>query len=178
MSYFIFVRHAQSKGNAEGTVARADSPLSELGLTQAAQTGAALQGKGITRIACAPTSRAKQTAEIIAFELGIDAANIVVVDELRERDYGHLEGRPKEHPPEWYFSAEEKGVEPHHDLIDRMHAAFHKLHALSEGQGLLAIGSAVSGFVLRQVAQGKTELTAFDPFIQMENGSYAEVPID
>ena len=174
MSHFTFVRHAQSKGNAEGVVARPDSPLSELGITQAAQTGAALKDKGITHIACAPTARARQTAEIIAFELGINAHNISVIDELRERDYGHLEGQPKQHEEGWYFSAEEKGLEPHGELIMRMHTAFHKLHTLSAGQqGLLAIGSAVSGFVLRQVAQGKTDVTTFDPFVQMHNGAFA-----
>lgn len=178
MSHFIFVRHAQSQGNAEGAVARDDSPLSDLGLTQAAQAGLQLKDKGITRIVCAPTARARQTAEIIATELGMDPADIVVVDELHERHYGALEGQAKQHEAEWYFSAEEPGIEPHDQLITRMHNAFHKLHHLGQGEQLLAVGSAVSGFVLRQVAQGRVALAEFEAFTQMHNATFAEVPLD
>jgi broad specificity phosphatase PhoE len=66
-------------------------PLTDLGREQA-QAAAALVGKGITKIFSSPFARTKETAEIVARELGLDPAAIVYDDRLRELNFGELDG--------------------------------------------------------------------------------------
>lgn len=103
---FIFVRHGQSKANAEKVIADANSPLTEAGIEQARKTGMEVKDKEITLIVCSPYLRAQQTAETIAGELGIDLAHIKIMDELQERGLGVLEDNPKTQDGLWYFTDE------------------------------------------------------------------------
>ena len=119
MSDFIFVRHGQSQANADGIIADGHSPLTETGIVQARKTAGALRGSAVTRIACSPYLRARQTAETIAVELGIEVGSIVVVEELRERGLGACEGKPKGQLSAWYSQSDDGDLEPKQDLLDR-----------------------------------------------------------
>ncbi len=66
---FYFVRHGESEGNTQGKMqGRNDSPLTETGRQQAAQTGRWLQRSGIAvhRLFASPLKRATETASIIS----------------------------------------------------------------------------------------------------------------
>jgi len=87
------VRHGESESNVSGHFPDDDgsSPmLTERGRRQAAQAGEHLQGLGIEAVFASPMPRAKQTAEYIARELGLEA---MVDRRLREVDLGKLSGR-------------------------------------------------------------------------------------
>src|SRR5882757_8965527 len=92
---FIFVRHGQSQANADGIIADGHSPLTQTGIEQAQKTGLEIKNFGITAIVCSPYLRARQTAEMIASELGIGFSHIEIIEELRERGLGDCEGKPK-----------------------------------------------------------------------------------
>lgn len=95
------MRHGQSKGNAAGLLlGRADSPLTELGESQAASIGAHLAadakriGKVPPRIISSPLSRARDTAESISRALASDSGGgppVEVDDRWIELDYGELD---------------------------------------------------------------------------------------
>ena len=80
------IRHSKTPGNAELRYnGRTDEPLSEEGVALAEQVGADL---GVHRVCVTPLQRTQQTAVILFPE-----AEQIVVDDLREMDFGDFEGR-------------------------------------------------------------------------------------
>lgn len=176
MSNIIFARHGQSDGNANGYIAKADTMLTGAGVAQAKETGSKLKDKGITKIVCSPMIRAKQTAEVIATVLGIDVRHIEILSELRERGFGQVEGKPKEHESEWYFTTDDSslGIESREDLTVRMRDCLNKLSSYPENDVILAVGHAVSGYYLAEVADGKAVFKEFRPPQELLNADFIE----
>lgn len=82
----ILVRHGQTQTNAEGRLlGRADPPLTELGLRQAATLAAAVGP--VDRVVTSPLVRARETAAVFGLPVEIDERWI-------EIDYGEYDGRP------------------------------------------------------------------------------------
>ena len=93
-----FIRHGESEANARNQFAgRQDSPLTRLGVEQAAQAGRAIARKGLVfdEIHVSPLQRARFTAQQIAEVSGNTAAAIHVSGALLERHFGLLQGRNK-----------------------------------------------------------------------------------
>jgi broad specificity phosphatase PhoE len=83
------IRHGETEWSASGKhTSRTDLPLTELGRERAAKLGKYLAGTKFAAVLRSPMLRAKQTCEIAGF-----GAEAVVVDDLREWDYGVYEGR-------------------------------------------------------------------------------------
>uniref|UniRef100_A0A7S4FPB8 Uncharacterized protein n=1 Tax=Eutreptiella gymnastica TaxID=73025 RepID=A0A7S4FPB8_9EUGL len=61
-----------------------DSPLSEVGKSQARQLAAALKDRGVTRIISSPLIRCMQTSEIVAEELGLEVGSVYAEEGLCE----------------------------------------------------------------------------------------------
>lgn len=88
---WYFVRHGETDWNiVRRTQGSSDIPLNETGRLQAKGAGSTLKERHIDLIISSPQKRAKETAEIIARELG--GVEIIIDEELRERHYGVLEG--------------------------------------------------------------------------------------
>jgi broad specificity phosphatase PhoE len=94
MTRVLILRHAQSTWNAEGRwQGWSDAPLSPLGELQAAAAGRALALVGYRPdlVVSSDLSRARQTAELMAKELGYEAPLELDAD-LREQDLGLWNG--------------------------------------------------------------------------------------
>lgn len=88
----ILIRHGQSTANESGIwQGQLDFSLSELGRSQAAETGHTLKGTRISGLYASPLSRAFETAEIIAHNAGF-LGDIVPIPDFAERHGGILEG--------------------------------------------------------------------------------------
>lgn len=87
------VRHAENVANLtkEFSCRKIDYPLTEKGRLQAQQTAEYFAGKNIQAIFCSPLKRARETAEIIAHRLGLEAK---LLEQLREINVGRLEDMP------------------------------------------------------------------------------------
>jgi broad specificity phosphatase PhoE len=102
------VRHGQSAGNVardaaelagasmiEITTRDADTPLSELGMQQARALGAWFASQPADErpnvLMCSPFVRAQQTCTAIAGMLGLDVAETLVDERLREKEFGILD---------------------------------------------------------------------------------------
>jgi len=91
------VLHGQTEWNREGRVqGRLDSPLAEHGRRQAV-TAARILGDqnlvpGTHEIVCSPLGRTRETARIIARELGFDISAIRTEERLKEVAFGQWEG--------------------------------------------------------------------------------------
>lgn len=175
MSHFIFVRHGQSKANANTEIADSHSPLTENGIEQARRTGKEVKDLGISLILCSPFLRAQQTAETIAGEIGLDITQIKIVDDLRERGLGVLEGRHRDHDGLWYFTDEtSENVESREELLRRMKECLEVIEQYSKTNTVLVSGHSISGFYLQQAAK-KRKLKDFDPPELMSNADFVNV---
>jgi broad specificity phosphatase PhoE len=175
---FIFVRHGQSQASVDTVIADAHSPLTASGIEQARKTGLELKDKGITLMVSSPYLRARQTAEAIAGEIGIDVAHIKIVDELRERGLGILEGKHMDHEGLWYFAdGKSEGIEQRQDLLSHMRRCLGLIKEFAEHETVLAVGHSISGFYLLQVAAGKQSVAELEPPAKMSNAGYIEVKL-
>lgn len=118
MTQLILVRHGETDWNRDRRIQGAtDIPLNDTGRTQAREAGAGLRdaaGAGGTPIVVSSDlSRARETAQIIADEVGVGLGP--AYQGLRERSYGEAEGvAAEEFIRRWgdWHSAEIPGAEP------------------------------------------------------------------
>ncbi len=87
---FYYIRHGQTDWNLIGKLqGNTDRPLNDTGIAQANLAKEVLSNIAITTICCSPMIRARKTADIINETLNCP---IVEIDDLRECDFGSLEG--------------------------------------------------------------------------------------
>ena len=95
MKKLYFVRHGLSEMNLQGLIAgSSETPLTAKGKAQAKAAGQQAKDLSIDYIVSSPQSRALETAQIIAKEIGYPTDKIHINDLLVERHYGVLEGTP------------------------------------------------------------------------------------
>lgn len=90
---FLFVRHGRTEHNLKRIIqGHRDIPLDDVGREEAAQASEAVGALGwVEYVASSDLSRAKHTAEAIAFRHGLPLA---LDADLRERSFGPYEGGP------------------------------------------------------------------------------------
>lgn len=129
MTALILIRHGETDWNRDRRIQGAtDIPLNETGREQARATAALLRDRLDASVAATVVSsdlaRARETAEIIAGELGLAAPR--AYRGLRERAYGDAEGVGLDEFRERWgdsYTAEVPGAEPWADLRTRGIAA-------------------------------------------------------
>src|ERR1700756_4783225 len=93
-----YLRHGETDWNVEGRLQGGiDTPLNELGLTQAAHAGRVLadlfarQGRTASSLAyvASPLQRARRTMDLVRAELKLPSGSYALDDRLREIGYGH-----------------------------------------------------------------------------------------
>jgi len=155
------VRHGQTEFNRERRLqGHVDSPLTELGMRQAAAVGVLLReltaGEPGWRIVTSPLGRARRTAEIVAEALGV--AEVEEDRRLIELSWGAWDGRLRaeleaEHPEAfgrtgWAFHA--PTGETYAQVSGRMQSWLAGLPPEPERR-VIAVSHGVAGRVLRGV---------------------------
>ncbi len=110
-----FIRHGETEWNVLGKTQgqEADIPLNENGKEQSRKTGKYLkkyriQDMPFDEIICSPMKRCKETAELIAKEIGFDK-DIIYDDNIIEKKSGNLSGlTDKDEPLKSFFEYIEK----------------------------------------------------------------------
>jgi broad specificity phosphatase PhoE len=86
------VRHGESEANISRRFSGiTDVELTERGALQAVKAGRKLKGEKILNIFSSPLKRAKNTAEIIADEIGFNKKDIIIDKRLMEVNFGIFE---------------------------------------------------------------------------------------
>lgn len=94
MTRLFIVRHGETDYNREKRIAgQLDVPLNELGRAQARATAELLKDESIAAVYASDLLRAAETAQFIAAKHKLD---VISFKELRERSYGHWEGKLSE----------------------------------------------------------------------------------
>ena len=103
-SPFFFLRHGESANNQLDIVnGWTDCPLSEAGREQARAVAATVGETGIAAVYCSPLVRARETAEIVAAGARLKP---IVVEGLKERNWGALECRPRAELTDYFMVPE------------------------------------------------------------------------
>ena len=94
---FYIVRHGETNANVNGTFAGTlEVDLTQKGEEQAQALGTKLSNMlDVTRLVSSPQIRAQRTAKIALMASGRDDLVIDIDDEIRERNYGELQGLDK-----------------------------------------------------------------------------------
>jgi len=96
MIELVFVRHGETDSNKTHTIqGHLDTPLSEVGLVQAARVGESLKNDTFHMALSSDLKRAKSTGEAIC-SANPSLDNLELLEVLRERCFGDLEGKPYE----------------------------------------------------------------------------------
>jgi isoleucyl-tRNA synthetase len=161
---YLVMRHAEAKSNVTGeidSIPDEENPLTEKGSEQSLAAAKELQTKKIDLIFHSGMQRARETAELIAKELGLEATNVVVDPRITELQTGvGLEGKTWEEYEALYANFEEKftkkivGIENRSDVQRRAGEFLYELDKRYQGQNILIIGHASSTFALKCAAEG------------------------
>jgi broad specificity phosphatase PhoE len=175
------VRHGETDWNAaQRWQGHTDIPLNANGRAQALAVGHALRTAGLSGAVASDLSRAHETAQIIALELGIAVAYVDAA--LRERSFGCFEGLTREeceriHPDAWRAWLAERrppvGAETRDALTARVVAALGRTAervaredapalVVTHGGALRAIVAAATGELPAPVKNGAVWRVTWD----------------
>ena len=148
-----------------------DIPLNDTGREQARLTGSLLTRRPIARVVASPLSRARETAEIIARELGLPEPDLRAA--LVERNYGDAEGLSF-HEVDVRFArdVEVPGRETREEVAARVVPALQELAAEYPGESIVVVshGGAIPAALLEAEPDG-----GFGP---ITNGSVHSFHVD
>ena len=132
------LRHGQTDWNIDLRLqGSTDIPLNETGRNQARLAASVLNPEDWDVIIASPLSRAKDTADIVALELGM---SVVVVPELIERSFGVAEGLDHASWRKLYESHQHiEGLESLEDLRTRTVQLLDLIANEYSGQRVLAV---------------------------------------
>jgi uncharacterized phosphatase len=120
VTLLYLVRHGETDWNRQRRIqGRTDIPLNATGREQARATGMRLASRTWDGVAASPLDRARETAAIIAAEIGLGDPELVPA--LVERDYGEAEGMDWRQIEERFpDGAPVPGRESRHEVADRV----------------------------------------------------------
>jgi len=194
---FIFMRHGESEGNSTDTVSfkkgLKDDHLTDKGKEQVLKSAQELKNKKIDVVISSPFARTRETAEIVAKELGI--GEVVYDERLGELDPGSFDGKnwfdyhsAQSQLKNWYRESV-SGGESYADLVKRVGGVLYELEQNYQGKNILIVshGSPIwAGFVVSgsfmpegnpyKVPEQKEETEIFVPkFKRMQNAEIREL---
>lgn len=153
------MRHGQTVMNVNGHYAgQIETPLTAEGRKQARKAARNTQDLNIDLILASPFSRALETAEIFATQIGYDKARIHTSPLLVERSFGLLEGKP--HDPTIGYDREDLGIEGDEVLVQRAHLALLWINNF-DSDHILVVSHGSFGRALRSIL--KTEYPMSHP---------------
>jgi probable phosphoglycerate mutase len=144
----ILIRHGECEGNIKGMFrGRSDFPLNERGFIQAQDLARELNNFSIKYIYTSPLSRARQTAEVISYQCGVE---IKVEEGFNNIELGNWEGRYKKEiekrfPVEWKLwvsnpeKLQVKGIETLYEVQKRSMTCLNNLISKHKGETLAVV---------------------------------------
>jgi len=152
MKHLYFVRHGLSVNNKKGIFSgRTETPLAPEGIEQAHLAGQKAKALHIDLIVSSPMERARETASIIAGEIGYPLDAIELHDFFMERAFGVLEGEP--YSPNMHLDDVE-GVERSEEILERAKQGVAYLRSLPQ-DNILVVSHGAIGRALRHTVNSE-----------------------
>ncbi|GAB2787167.1 histidine phosphatase family protein [Halomonas shantousis] len=147
---FVFLRHGQSVRNLEGRIAGScDVPLTPQGEAEAQAARMLLEAVEWSLVVSSPLERARRTAE-----LAVGRAPDRLIEGLRERHWGVLEGQPAPRPMPHLIEPE--GGEAWHVFVERIVVTLNAVLEQTEAPPLI-VGHSGLPRVMRFLVHGTPE---------------------
>ena len=151
MTHFYIIRHGETMFNVKGRIQGwCDSPLTDLGVSQAKELGKALKNQPFDICFCSTSERAIDTAQYI---LGNRDVKIIPSKQLKEQCFGEFEAEKSsdvfkdgvKYPNGYRFC----GGENHSDVIKRIFDVLKKIASEYPNANVLVVchGSAIKHIV-------------------------------
>src|SRR3989338_8979586 len=147
-SQYFLMRHGEAEANTKNvtqTKIEVANPLTKNGRKVAQASASSLKDKGIDLIIASPFERTKETAQIVARELGLDGTSIVYDDRIAEIKVGEFDGKSIDEyhaflnaSGDWYTAAPEEG-ESHQAVRRRVGAFLHDIYTKYAGKRVLIV---------------------------------------
>ncbi len=185
--YFV-MRHSEAKSNVTGeidSIPDEQNPLTDNGRTQSVAVAESLKAKKVDLIFHSGMQRTRETAEIIAKELGLGSESVITDTRLTELQTGvGLEGKTWEDYESLYANYEEKftkqidGIENRFDVHKRVGEFLYEVDQKYHNKTILVVGHASSTLALRAVAEGASMKRAIElrEAGYLKNADVIEVP--
>ncbi|MAZ56230.1 isoleucine--tRNA ligase [bacterium] len=161
---YLVMRHGESEKNVAQIVTDdydAPYPLTEQGRETVRKSARNLKGK-IDLIITSPVLRAKETAGLVAEEVGLSSDQVVVDERIRETNHGEYEGKPLVEYQKAYPSGLSKfvdrpeGGESWSDIRKRMGEFLYSLEKDYQNKNVLIISHGDPLSLLNFVAMGSS----------------------
>ena len=181
---FYVVRHGQTEHNLNRiTQGHTDSPLTELGITQAKNLQEEFKDIKFDCVFSSDLLRTKRTAEIIAAErqLMVETTHL-----LRERNFGHFDGKPNHFMEEVYqkyiqLQGDERkmfklneSAESDEEVASRLLTFLRETAIVYPERNILVVSS---GSALRILLEHLGEISTNEN-LRVENGGYIKIASD
>lgn len=164
------VRHGQTDWNLAGRLqGQTDIPLNETGREQAREVGRKLIGQDFSLILASPLARARETAVLIAQQIGAATGN--AVPELIERGFGPLEGRIMAEVSDKESAAAADQIEPRAHILNRAVPALLGLASKHTGRKIMIVSHGATMRTIRDALAGTRQAQG------VENGEIIDVDL-
>ena len=178
-NHFVVLRHGEAENNARNILNCKDRDA--YGLTEAGKERARSAAKHLSReslIFTSPVRRARETAEIIADELGVSREAIVTDERLTEFDFGEFDEKSFEEFARWREKTTDLGSpipggESYLDAKKRFSAFIADVDARETGKTIIVVSHGIASESLKAAVVGADE-TASWRIIRGEKQGYAE----
>ena len=178
---FFVVRHGEAESNTLGILSsnpKVNHHLTEKGREQAKTAGEKLKDTEVDIIYCSPFVRTRETAEIIAEQIGYPKDKIVFDERLHEIYVGVLDGKPDAEYQAFFESREAKfwktpeGGENYTTVKNRMTDFIYDVNSKHEGKKILVVSHNTPIWLMFAGMNGMTPKQAMEirvqgaPFVQ------------
>jgi isoleucyl-tRNA synthetase len=176
---YFGMRHGQAENNITELISsEPNNPhhLTELGRRQAKEAGQYLKDKKIDMIFVSPFIRTRETAEIVAAEIGLPKNKIITEERVREVKAGVFNGKPISEYRAYFknllerFIKTPEGGENYSDIRKRVGEFIYDIEEKYSGKNILIVTHDAPLWALKSVASGRTERAmAADKFVDKQH---------
>lgn len=162
--YFV-MRHGEAESNVAGkasTNVSSSNSLTDLGIANTRKAAQELSSAKMDLIISSPFERAKQTAELVADELGMDKSSIIYEERVGELNLADMDGISVPDYHEFLNSGSEwstqkpEGGESWADVRNRVGQFLYEIESQYAGKNILIVSHNATSRMLEQVASGKS----------------------
>ena len=172
MKHLYFVRHGLTEANVNGIWSGTmETPLTAEGKAQAKLAGQHAKSLHIDHIIASSLGRARDTAAIIAREIGYPAKDIELNSLLIERHFGQMEGQP------WQMDADTDGfidVETRESVLERARLALEHLETI-EADAVLVVSHGTFGRAFRSLIHPHMPFELGQPQTRFKNAEIVKL---
>ncbi|MEK7086498.1 MAG: class I tRNA ligase family protein, partial [Patescibacteria group bacterium] len=182
---YLVMRHGEAENNVQEIFDPSDEkkfPLTEKGRSVVRANAQKLKSRNITRIFSSPFARTKETAAIVASEIGITAEKIIFDERLRELGFGTFAGQGKKQEYLAYRDAHAYDErfpegESYQDTKQRLGDFVYEIEQKYSGENILIVTHGLGSEVLPAVAAG-ADTTASKEIAKncLAYGDFSELP--